>query len=148
NATVKIVEVGPRDGLQNESHLVPTATKLGLIRQLASTGLRSIEVTSFVSPQRVPQMADHAEVLRSLSPKDGGSYSVLTPNLKGFLEAYDCGAREVAVCGSASETFSQKNINCSIRESVERFAPVVALARERGVKVRGYVSCVCGCPYE
>jgi hydroxymethylglutaryl-CoA lyase len=145
---VRIVEVGPRDGLQNEKQVVATATKLELIRRLAAAGLRDIEATSFVSPKWVPQMADHAEIMKGLSRDAGVAYSVLTPNLKGFESAIAAGAREVAVFASASEGFSRKNINCSIAESIDRFVPVLEAARSIGVKVRGYVSCVVGCPYD
>ncbi|HEY2977490.1 MAG TPA: hydroxymethylglutaryl-CoA lyase [Burkholderiaceae bacterium] len=145
---VHIVEVGPRDGLQNEKQIVPTDTKLELIARLADAGLRDIEATSFVSPKRMPQMADHAELMRRLPRRDGVSYPVLTPNLQGFEAALQAGAREVAVFASASEAFSQRNINCSIAESVERFEPLMAAAQRAGVRVRGYVSCVVGCPYE
>ncbi|MBI2381006.1 MAG: hydroxymethylglutaryl-CoA lyase [Gammaproteobacteria bacterium] len=145
---VKIVEVGPRDGLQNEKQLVPAATKIELINRLSNTGLPVIEVTSFVSPKWVPQMGDNAEVLAGIARKPGVSYPVLTPNLKGFEAALAAGAKEVAIFGAASESFSQKNINCSIAESLERFAPVVEAAKAEGIAVRGYVSCVLGCPYE
>ena len=145
---VRIVEVGPRDGLQNEKQVIPTVAKLELIRRLAATGLRDIEATAFVSPKWVPQMADHAEVVRGLDWSSGIHYPVLTPNLKGFEAALAAGAREVAVFASASEGFSQKNINCSIAESIERFIPVLAGAKKAGVKVRGYVSCVVACPYD
>lgn len=145
---VKIVEVGPRDGLQNEKQAIPTATKLELIERLAAAGCRVIEITAFVSPKWTPQMADHDAVLRGLKRHAGVDYPVLTPNLKGFEAAVAAGAREVAVFASASESFSQKNINCSIAESLERFAPVMDAARRSGVKVRGYLSCVLGCPYE
>jgi len=147
-SSVRIVEVGPRDGLQNEKQVIPTAAKLELIRRLAATGLRDIEATAFVSPKWVPQMADHAEVLRGLDWSRGINYPVLTPNLKGFEAALAAGAREVAVFASASEGFSQKNINCSIAESIERFIPVLKAAKTAGVKVRGYVSCVVACPYD
>jgi hydroxymethylglutaryl-CoA lyase len=146
--SVRIVEVGPRDGLQNEAQTVPTETKIELIRRLAATGLKTIEATAFVSPKWVPQMADHAEVLRGLAHEEGVSYPVLVPNLRGFEEAVAAGATEVAVFAAASETFSQRNINCSIAESLDRFAPVFAAARAAKVQVRGYVSCVLGCPYE
>jgi hydroxymethylglutaryl-CoA lyase len=145
---VKIVEVGPRDGLQNEKQAIPTATKLELIERLAAAGCRVIEATAFVSPKWTPQMADHDAVLRGLKRHAGVDYPVLTPNLKGFEAAVAAGAREVAVFAAASESFSQKNINCSIAESIERFAPLMDAARQSGVKVRGYVSCVLGCPYE
>ncbi len=145
---VKIVEVGPRDGLQNEPGEVPTAVKLELIERLADAGLPTVEATAFVSPKWVPQMADHTEVLERIRRKPGVSYPVLTPNLKGFEAARAAGATEVAIFGAASEAFSRKNINCSIAESLERFGPVAQAARKAGVKVRGYVSCVLGCPYE
>lgn len=148
NARVRIVEVGPRDGLQNEPANVPTATKLELIERLAAAGLRDIEATSFVSPKWVPQMADHAEVMQGLSRRPGVNYPVLVPNLKGFEAAAAAGAAEVAVFAAASESFSRRNINCSIDESIDRFAPVLDAARARGIKVRGYVSCVVACPYE
>lgn len=145
---VRIVEVGPRDGLQNEKQIVSTETKIALIRMLADAGLKTIEATAFVSPRWVPQMADHTEVLRALPRHQGVSYPVLVPNMQGFEAALAAGATEIAVFAAASETFSQKNINCSIAESLERFAPVFAAARAAGVRVRGYVSCVLGCPYE
>lgn len=147
-ARVRIVEVGPRDGLQNEPQNVPTETKLAFIRKLADAGLTTIEATAFVSPKWVPQMADHAEVLRAL-PHDGRvTYPVLVPNLRGLEAAVAAGAREVAVFAAASETFSQRNINCSIAESLDRFAPVFATTQSANIRVRGYVSCVLGCPYE
>jgi len=145
---VRIVEVGPRDGLQNEKREVPTAVKLELIERLADAGLAAVEATAFVSPKWVPQMADHTEVLERIKRKPGVSYPVLTPNLKGFEAARAAGATEVAIFGAASEAFSKKNINCSIAESLDRFRPVADAARAAGVKVRGYVSCVLGCPYE
>lgn len=145
---VKIVEVGPRDGLQNEKQAIATATKLELIERLAQAGCRAIEATAFVSPKWTPQMADHDAVLRSVKRHAGVAYSVLTPNLKGFQAALAAGAEEVAVFAAASESFSQKNINCSVAESLDRFAPVLEAARAARVKVRGYVSCVLGCPYE
>jgi hydroxymethylglutaryl-CoA lyase len=145
---VRIVEVGPRDGLQNEAQFVPTATKLELIDRLGACGLRSIEATAFVSPRWVPQMADSADLMRGLNQRAGVSYPVLVPNLQGFEAALAAGAQEVAVFGAASEAFSQKNINCSIAESLDRFRPVVAAAQAANVKVRGYVSCVLGCPYQ
>jgi hydroxymethylglutaryl-CoA lyase len=145
---VRIVEMGPRDGLQNEKQVVPLATKLALIERLAAAGLREIEATSFVSPKWVPQMSDHAELMRTLQRHAGVSYPVLTPNLQGFEAALAAGADHVAVFAAASEAFSRKNINCSIAESIDRFLPVVAAARDAGVKVRGYVSCVIACPYE
>ena len=148
NKRVRIVEVGPRDGLQNEPGEVPTAVKLELIERLADAGLPSVEATAFVSPKWVPQMADHTEVMERIHRKPGVSYPVLTPNLKGFEAARAAGATEVAVFGAASETFSKKNINCSIDESLERFLPVAKAAKDHGIRVRGYVSCVLGCPYE
>ena len=146
--TVRIVEVGPRDGLQNEKREVPTKVKLELIERLADAGLPAVEATAFVSPKWVPQMSDHTEVLEGIRRKLGVSYPVLTPNLKGFQAAHAAGAMEVAIFGAASEAFSQKNINCSIAESLERFRPVTEAAQQAGVKVRGYISCVLGCPYE
>ena len=145
---VRIVEVGPRDGLQNEKAEVPTKVKLELIGRLADAGLRAIEATAFVSPKWIPQMADHTEVLEGIRRKPGVSYPVLTPNLKGFQAALAAGATEVAIFGAASEAFSKKNINCSIAESLERFRPVAEAARAAKVKLRGYISCVLGCPYE
>jgi hydroxymethylglutaryl-CoA lyase len=145
---VRIVEVGPRDGLQNEPQTVPTVVKLKFIGLLADAGLKTIEATAFVSPKWVPQMADHAELMRALERRDGVNYPVLVPNLRGFEAALAAGATEVAVFAASSETFSQRNINCSIAESLERFAPVFRAANVAGVRVRGYVSCVLGCPYE
>ncbi len=145
---VRIVEVGPRDGLQNEKMEVPTQVKLELIGRLADAGLPAVEATAFVSPKWIPQMADHTEVLEGIRRKPGVSYPVLTPNLKGFEAARAAGATEVAVFGAASESFSKKNINCSIAESLERFRPVAEAARKANIKVRGYISCVLGCPYE
>jgi hydroxymethylglutaryl-CoA lyase len=145
---VRIVEVGPRDGLQNEPGEVPTAVKLELIERLADAGLPAVEATAFVSPKWVPQMADHTEVLERIRRKPGVSYPVLTPNLKGLEAARAAGATEVAVFGAASEAFSKKNINCTIDESLERFRPVALEAKKHNIKVRGYVSCVLGCPYE
>ena len=148
NNFVKIVEVGPRDGLQNEPGTVPTDVKVDLIERLADAGLPAVEATAFVSPKWIPQMADHTEVLERIRRKPGVSYPVLTPNLKGFEAARAAGATEVAIFGAASEAFSRKNINCSIAESLERFRPVASEAKKHGIKVRGYVSCVLGCPYE
>ena len=145
---VKIVEVGPRDGLQNEKQSVATATKVELIRRLGDAGLQSIEATAFVSPKWVPQMADAAEVMARIERREGVGYPALVPNMKGFEAALAAGATEIAVFGAASETFSQKNINCSIAESLDRFRPVVAAARAADIKVRGYVSCVLGCPWQ
>ncbi len=145
---VRIVEVGPRDGLQNEPREVPTQVKVELIERLADAGLPAVEATAFVSPKWVPQMADHTEVLERVRIKPGVSYPVLTPNLKGFEAARAAGATEVAIFGAASEAFSRKNINCSIGESLERFRPIALESKKHGIKVRGYVSCVLGCPYE
>lgn len=145
---VKMVDVGPRDGLQNEPAPVSTAIKVRLIEQLADAGLPVVEATSFVSPKWVPQMADAAQVMASIHRKPGVSYPVLVPNLKGLEGALAAGAEEVAVFAAASEAFSKRNINCTIDESLDRFAPVCAEAGARGVRVRGYVSCVLGCPYE
>ena len=145
---VKIVEVGPRDGLQNEKQAIDTATKVELIARLGASGLKAIEATAFVSPKWVPQMADNAEVMRQITRLNWVTYPVLTPNLKGLEAALATGVTEVAVFAAASEAFSQKNINCSIDESIERFVPVIESAREHGVAVRGYVSTVVGCPYQ
>ncbi|MBK6295277.1 MAG: hydroxymethylglutaryl-CoA lyase [Rhodoferax sp.] len=149
---VKIVDVGPRDGLQNEKQPVPTAVKVELVQRLQDAGLTEIEVTSFVSPKWVPQMADNAQVMAAIGRKPGVRYSVLTPNLQGFEAAIaaprELWPQEIVVFGAASEAFSQKNINCSIAESIERFAPVVRAAREHGIYVRGAMSCAVGCPYE
>lgn len=148
NIDVRIVEVGPRDGLQNEPKIVPTEVKIELINFLSDTGLRTIEATSFTSPKWIPQMSDHTEVLQGITRKQGITYPVLTPNLKGYEAAVAAGATEVAVFGAASETFSQKNINCSTAESIERFRAVCDAAKLANIKVRGYVSTVVGCPYE
>ena len=145
---VKIVEVGPRDGLQNESQLVPAAVKVELIDRLGMAGLKAIEAAAVVSPKWVPQMGDAAEVMASLPRRHGVSYPVLVPNLKGFEQALAAGVEEIAIFAAASEAFSQKNINCSIAESLERFRPVMEAARQNGIRVRGYVSCVAGCPYQ
>jgi hydroxymethylglutaryl-CoA lyase len=145
---VKLVDVGPRDGLQNEKQAVPAAIKVELVHRLQDAGLTEIEVTSYVSPKWVPQMADNAEVMAGIHRKPGVRYSVLTPNLQGFEAAVQSKPDEIVVFGSASETFSQKNINCSIAESIERFAPVVQAARVAGIYVRGAMSCTVGCPYE
>ena len=145
---VRIVEVGPRDGLQNEKQLVSTDTKLELIGRLGQAGLQAIEATAFVSPRWVPQMADSAELMARLDRLPWIAYPVLTPNMKGFEAALAAGAAEVAVFAAASESFSHKNINCSIAESLDRFRPVVEAADAAGINVRGYVSCVLGCPYE
>ena len=148
SARVRIVEVGPRDGLQNENQIVSTGTKIEFIRRLAESGLTTIEATAFVSPKWVPQMADHIDVLRALPHGQGVSYPVLVPNMRGFEAAVAAGATEVAVFAAASETFSQRNINSSIAESLERFAPIFAAAASANIRVRGYVSCALGCPYE
>ena len=145
---VKLVEVGPRDGLQGDAQVVPTAAKVALIDRLSQSGLKVIEVGAFVSQRRVPQMADTAAVLASIMHRDGARYPVLTPNMKGFEAAMAAGAQEVAVFAAASETFSQENINCSIATSLKRYRAVCRAAKARGVRVRGYVSCVLGCPYE
>ncbi len=147
-AKVRIVEVGPRDGLQNEPRTVPTAVKIELVERLADAGLPAVEAGAFVSPRWVPQMADSAAVLAGIRRKPGVSYPVLVPNMQGFEAAVAAAVDEIAIFGAASETFSRKNINCSIAESLERFAPVAAAAIQRGIRVRGYVSCVAGCPYE
>ncbi len=147
-ASVRIVEVGPRDGLQNEPGIVPLDAKVALIDALADAGLRMIEAGSFVSPKWVPQMADTAEVLGAIDRRAGVRYTVLAPNLKGLELALACGIEEVAVFTAASEAFTSKNINCTIAESLERFTPLIDLARARGVAVRGYVSCALGCPYQ
>lgn len=149
---VKIVDVGPRDGLQNEKAQVPAAVKIELVHRLQDAGLTEIEVTSYVSPKWVPQMADNAEVMHGIRRNPRVTYSVLTPNMKGFEAAIAAPRNEwpdeIVVFGAASEAFSQKNINCSIAESIERFAPVVAAARDKGIYVRGAMSCTVGCPYE
>jgi hydroxymethylglutaryl-CoA lyase len=145
---VRIVDVGPRDGLQNEKGIVPADVKIGLIDRLADAGVRAIEATSFVSPKWVPQMADAPEIMRRIERRPGVVYSVLVPNMKGFEGALAGSADEVVVFGAASETFAQKNINCSIGESIERFQPVVAAALANGMRVRGAISCALGCPYQ
>lgn len=145
---VQLIDVGPRDGLQNEKSPVPAAVKVGLVHRLQQAGLREIEVTSYVSPKWVPQMADNHEVMQGLSRQGDVRYSVLTPNLKGFEAAMLDRPDEIVVFGSASEAFSQKNINCSIAESIDRFAPVVQAALAAGIRVRGAMSCTVGCPYE
>ena len=145
---VRIVEVGPRDGLQNEPGTISTEARIAFIEKLADSGLKAIESASFVSPKWVPQMAASDEVLRGIRRRAGVSYPVLTPNLKGFEAALAAGAEEVAIFGAASQSFSKKNINCSIEESLARFEPVCAAAGEADVRVRGYISCVLGCPYE
>ncbi|MBY4946319.1 hydroxymethylglutaryl-CoA lyase [Cupriavidus respiraculi] len=145
---VKVVEVGPRDGLQNEKTMVPTEVKVALVDRLTDAGFVNIEAASFVSPKWVPQMADGAQVMASIQRRPGTLYSVLTPNMKGFEGAVAAGADEVVIFGAASEAFSQKNINCSIAESIARFEPVAAAAKEKGVRVRGSISCSLGCPYQ
>ncbi|RMT94592.1 hypothetical protein ALP39_00334 [Pseudomonas marginalis pv. marginalis] len=145
---VRLVEVGPRDGLQNEAQPIRVADKVQLVDALSAAGLSYIEVGSFVSPKWVPQMAGSAEVFAQIQRKPGVTYGALTPNLRGFEDALAAGVKEVAVFAAASEAFSQRNINCSISESLERFAPIMTAARQHGVSVRGYVSCVLGCPYE
>ena len=147
-AKVNIVEVGPRDGLQNEKQVVPTEIKIELIDRLADAGLRVIEATSFVSPKWVPQMGDNAAVMQGIKRDPATVYPVLTPNLQGFDAAVQAGASEVAIFGAASESFSRKNINCSIAESLKRFEPILSSASALEIPVRGYVSCVVGCPYE
>ncbi|HVR66668.1 MAG TPA: hydroxymethylglutaryl-CoA lyase [Verrucomicrobiae bacterium] len=147
-ARVRMVEVGPRDGLQNEPKTVPATIKIALIDRLGQAGLKAIEAGSFVSPKWVPQMADTAQVLSGITRLPGVSYPVLVPNMKGFDAAKASQVEEIAVFGAASESFSQKNINCSIDESLDRFAPVCEAAKSAGIRVRGYVSCVLGCPYE
>jgi isopropylmalate/homocitrate/citramalate synthase len=145
---IQLVEVAPRDGLQNEKLWVETETKIALIEKLAQAGLTKIEATSFVSPKWIPQMKDAFEVLSGIERRPGVSYPVLTPNIKGFEKALEAGATEVAVFGAASEAFSQNNINCSIVESVERFRLIIAAAQKSEIRVRGYISCVLGCPYQ
>jgi len=145
---VRIVDVAPRDGLQNELNSVPASVKIELIERLQDAGLPAVEATAFVSPKWVPQMADSAEVMAGIRKRAGVAYPVLVPNMKGFEAARAAGAEEVAVFGAATETFSKKNINCSIAESLERFAPVVEAAKKQGMRVRGYISVVAGCPYE
>ena len=145
---VRIVEVGPRDGLQNEKAMIATADKIALIERLAATGLGTVEATAFVSPKWVPQMADAAEVYTGIAKREGVRYPVLVPNLQGYERARAVGVTEIAVFGAASEAFSQANINASITESLERFAPVLDAAKRDGVAVRGYVSTVLGCPYQ
>ncbi|OHC70029.1 MAG: hydroxymethylglutaryl-CoA lyase [Rhodocyclales bacterium GWA2_65_20] len=146
--SVRIVEVGPRDGLQNEPQQVATAIKVELIRRLADAGLKTIEATAFVSPRWVPQMADNADVMAGIERREGVAYPVLVPNEQGLEAALKAGAQEIAVFGAASEAFSQKNINCTVAEALERFRAVVARAKKADVPVRGYVSCVLGCPYQ
>src|SRR5690349_9723561 len=146
--TVKIVEVGPRDGLQNEKEQVPTAIKIELVNRLSAAGFPNVETTSFVSPKWVPQMADGADVMAGIERRAGTIYSVLTPNLRGLEGALAAHADEIVIFGAASEAFSQKNINCSIAESIARFEPVARAAKESGLRVRGSISCALGCPYQ
>ncbi|MDD0977072.1 hydroxymethylglutaryl-CoA lyase [Pseudomonas fontis] len=145
---VRLVEVGPRDGLQNEAQPISVADKVRLVDDLSAAGLSYIEVGSFVSPKWVPQMAGSAEVFANIRQQPGITYAALAPNLRGFEDALAAGVKEVAVFAAASEAFSQRNINCSISESLQRFAPIMEAARQHGIRVRGYVSCVLGCPYE
>src|SRR5690606_10655584 len=145
---VRLIDVGPRDGLQNEKSPVPAEVKIGLVQRLQTAGLKEIEVTSYVSPKWVPQMADNHEAMAGIERQPGVAHSVLTPNLKGFEAAVLDRPDEIVVFGSASEAFSQRNINCSIAESIERFAPVVDAALAAGIRVRGAMSCTVGCPYE
>ncbi|MCB9955061.1 MAG: hydroxymethylglutaryl-CoA lyase [Caulobacterales bacterium] len=147
-SNITIIEMGPRDGLQNEKQTVSIENKVELIERLANAGMKAVEAGAFVSPKWVPQMAGTTEVMAAIRRKPGVSYPVLTPNMKGYEGAREAKADTVAVFGAASESFSQKNINCSIEESLERFKPVFDAAKADGVKVRGYVSCVLGCPYE
>ena len=147
-AAVKIVEVGPRDGLQNEKAFVPTATKIELVNRLSAAGFPNVETTSFVSPKWVPQMADAADVMAAIERRPDTLYSVLTPNLRGLEGALAARADEIVIFGAASEAFSQKNINCSIAESIERFRPVAEAAKQQGLRVRGSVSVALGCPYQ
>ena len=146
--SVRVVEVGPRDGLQNEPGSVPAEIKIAFIDRLSATGLAAIETTAFVSAKWVPQMADNAQVMAGITRKAGVSYPVLVPNMQGFQAAVKAGATEIAVFAAASESFSQKNINCSISDSLERFRPVIEAAKRSNIAVRGYLSCVLGCPYE
>ncbi|MEJ6666209.1 MAG: hydroxymethylglutaryl-CoA lyase, partial [Alcaligenes aquatilis] len=145
---VKIVEVGPRDGLQNEKEFIPTDIKVELVNRLSHAGFVNVEAASFVSPKWVPQMADGAEVMATIDRRPGTIYSVLTPNMRGFEGALAAKADEVVIFAAASEAFSQRNINCSIEESLERFAPVAQAAKEAGMRLRGSISCSFGCPYE
>jgi isopropylmalate/homocitrate/citramalate synthase len=147
-ASVRMVEVGPRDGLQNEDRMVPLATKIELVNRLSRAGIKTIETGSFVSPKWIPQMADSAQVFQQIERLPGARYTALTPNMQGLERAIAAQVSEVAVFGAASETFSQKNINCSMRESIARFTEVCAAARAAQLPIRGYVSCALGCPYE
>lgn len=145
---VKLVEVGPRDGLQNEAKILPTLMKIDFINRLSETGLTVIEATSFVSPKWIPQLADHKEVLEGITKKENISYPVLVPNLQGCENAIASGAKEIAVFTTPSETFCKKNINCTVEESLQKIAEVTTLAKKHSIKIRGYLSCVLGCPYE
>lgn len=147
-SAVRIVEVGARDGLQNEARLVDTQVKVQLIHDLVDAGLRSVEVTGFVSPKWVPQLKDASDVMSAVQKKNGVTYPVLVPNIKGFDAALAAGAEEIAVFAAATETFSHKNVNCSIKQSLDRFRAVITAAQAHDIKIRGYVSCVVGCPYE
>ncbi|MBL4797816.1 MAG: hydroxymethylglutaryl-CoA lyase [Oleispira sp.] len=147
-STVRIVEVGPRDGLQNEKEMLSCNDKVQLIEALAKTGIQHIEAGSFVSPKWVPQMADSLQVMQGIQRLDNVRYAALTPNMKGFQQALEAGASEIAIFAAASESFSQKNINCSIEESLQRFIPIMDQAKKLNLPVRGYVSCILGCPYE
>src|SRR5690606_27396440 len=147
-AGVRVVEVGPRDGLQNEPAIVPAAVKIEFIERLGAAGLAAIEATSFVSPRRIPQLADAAEVYRGIARRPGVAYPVLVPNLQGLERAAQAGVTEIAVFTAASETFNRKNINASVAESLERIRGLAAPARAQGMRMRGYISCVLGCPYE
>lgn len=145
---VKIYEVGPRDGLQNEKQEIPTDIKIELINRLSTTGLKHIEATSFVSPKAIPQLGDAAQVMAQINRKDGVTYPVLVPNMRGMESAIEANVKEIAIFTAASESFTKRNINASIDESFERFTPVIDAAKLKGIKIRGYVSCVLGCPYE
>lgn len=148
NDAVTVIEVGPRDGLQNETHFVPTTDKIDFINELSQSGLKHIEVTSFVSPKAIPQLADSREVFDRIEKKEGVTYSALVPNEQGMNTAIACGVNHIAIFTAASERFNQHNIHCSIAESIERFRPVMSLAKAHNITVRGYISCVLGCPYE
>lgn len=145
---VKIVEVGPRDGLQNEKKIIPTAIKIDFINKLSETGLQVVEVTSFVSPKWVPQMSDNVEVFKGIQKFEGINYPVLVPNVKGLEKAIEVGAKEVSIFGTPSETFSRKNTNCSVTESMSKMKEIINIAKKNNLKIRGYVSCVVACPYE
>ena len=145
---VKLIEVGPRDGLQNEKQFIPTEIKISLIDKLSQTGLSYIETTSFVSPKSIPQMADAKEVITHINPNKDVTYGVLVPNVQGMQLAIAHQVKEISIFTTVSETFCQKNINCSITESLERYKTVIHLAQQNNIKIRGYISCVVGCPYE